>query len=219
VIDSLLILAIIIILFLAAVLGYGVIARSKSTAVTLNALPLLPSDNPLQSNVRNEQAAAISWEENGTTWTLQPRASYQIAARVLGNKQYTDWESDAAPLDLALGWGELSDPAVDKWINWRQARRWYFYNWNNDSPYDGRYISDHSANVHIIPATDNLDKILSRLDKNDVVYLEGRLVDLQASKGQQDRSIRTSLTRTDSGNGACEILYVERLIWDGQVYE
>ena len=42
----------------------------------------------------------------------------------------------------------------------------------------------------------------------EVVELEGVLVDVRKSTGQM---MKTSLRRTDSGAGACEILLVERL--------
>ncbi|MEJ2749825.1 MAG: hypothetical protein P8183_18235, partial [Anaerolineae bacterium] len=139
-------------------------------------------------------------------------------ARVLGNKRYYDWQSRVVPRDLALGWGDMSDPSVDEWIHWRQSNRWYRYHWNSGD-YSGSYITGHSANVHIIPATDNLDKALRQVEKNDLVYLEGYLVDLQVREGGRVGHVYTSLSREDTGDGACEILYVERLVVNGRLYE
>ncbi|MCP4424523.1 MAG: hypothetical protein GY803_08535 [Chloroflexi bacterium] len=218
-IDLFLIMAILLVLSVAAILGFILISRPRSVVVSANVPTLQPVDDPIQSQLRGEMTESMAWEESGMMWTLQPRVGYQIAARVLGNKRYYDWESPTVPRDLALGWGDMSDPAVDEWINWRQSGRWYFYTWNGASPYDGRYISAHSANVHIIPATENLEKALRNIKENDFVLLEGRLVDIEARSDQQVRSVSTSLTRNDSGNGACEILYVERLTWNGRLYE
>jgi hypothetical protein len=44
--------------------------------------------------------------------------------------------------------------------------------------------------------------------------MAGLLVDVRSNQG----SIDTSLTRTDTGLGACEIYYVERLVIDGMEY-
>ena len=161
----------------------------------------------------------IVWEENGMTWTMQPRASYQISARVLGNKRYFDWQSSVVPRDLALAWGDMSDPAIDEWIRWRQSDRWYHSEWNGGLPYSQSYIASHTANVHIIPATDNLDKALRQLEENDLLYLEGYLVDLKVVDGARVGQVKTSLSREDTGDGSCEILYVERLIINGRLYE
>ncbi len=165
-----------------------------------------------------EAANPIVWEENGMTWAIQPQASYQIAARVLGNKRYYDWQSRVAPRDLALAWGDMSDPSVDEWIHWRQSGRWYHYDWNSGD-YNQSYITGHSANVHIIPATDNLDKVLRQVEKDDLVYLEGYLVDLQVRDDGRVGHVNTSLSREDTGAGACEVLYVERLVVDDRLYE
>lgn len=182
--------------------------------------PLNVTLPPIQTQLTTSQATPITLQRDGYTWTLTPRAHYQIAARVLGNKTYRwDWESAVAPRDLALGWGDMSDPTVDQWLNWSQSNRWFYVNWPNDSPYKGSTVLTQAANTHIIPATDNLAKILSRIQTNQHILLEGYLVDITAQRSSgSPRTLQTSLTRTDSGSGACEILYVQRLIIDGQEY-
>ncbi len=217
-VDFFLIIAILAILSLAVILGFLLLSRPRSTVVPQDVSLLQPTDDPIQSTVLGDAANPIVWEENGMTWTIQPRASYQIAARVWGNKRYHDWQSGMAPRDLALGWGDMSDPSVDEWIHWRQSNRWYHYDWNNGA-YSRNYITGHSANVHIIPATDNLDKVLRQVEKNDLVYLEGYLVDLQVRDDGRVGHVNTSLSREDTGAGACELLYVERLVVNGRLYE
>lgn len=218
-IDYFLITAILVIFSLTAILGSILLFRSRSTVAPQDSRLLQPTDDPIQSSVVGEAADPIVWEENGMTWTMQPRASYQIAARVLGNKRYFDWQSSVVPRDLALAWGDMSDPAVDEWIRWWQSDRWYHSEWNGGLPYSNNYIANHTANVHIIPATDNLNIVLRRIEENDLVYLEGYLVDLQVVDGARTGQVLTSLSREDTGEGACEILYVERLIVNGRLYE
>lgn len=218
-IDYLLIIAIFAIFSVTAVLGFSLLSRPHSTFAPQDAFPLQPADDPVQSSIIGEAANPIVWEENGMTWTMQPRASYQISARVLGNKRYFDWQSSVVPRDLALAWGDMSDPAVDEWIRWRQSNRWYHSEWDGQLPYSQSYIASHTANVHIIPATDNLDKALRQVKENDLVYLEGYLVDLQVLDGARVGQVKTSLNREDTGDGACELLYVERLIVNGQLYK
>jgi hypothetical protein len=180
---------------------------------------LITLADPVQTAVVPAQIPPIVWEKAGYVWEITPRAIYRVNGRILGHKAYhMDWQSPAVPLDLALGWGEMADPAVDEWISWRQANRWYYYRWSHEAPFTGAYIGQHSANIHIIPATENLLQIMLRLDTNDVILLEGKLVDLAATGGAKRWINATSLSRTDTGNGACEIMYVERLLWNGQEY-
>ena len=120
-----------------------------------------------------------------------------------------------SPLDLALGWGAMSDPAVDRFIEWYQRGRWYFWQWDAGSPYRNEAIREHSANVHVIPATRNLRRALLALDEGEIVRLSGFLVDAAGPEGDRWRS---SLSRTDTGDQSCEVFYVEELAAGGRVY-
>ena len=68
-------------------------------------------------------------------------------------------------------------------------------------------ITKSSANTHIIPANEDVEYTLKKIRKGNLIHLEGFLVNID--KG--DYYWRTSTKRTDTGNGACEIVYTERL--------
>jgi hypothetical protein len=138
-------------------------------------------------------------------WTLTERATYQITARVLGKETYHfDALADLIPEDLALGWGPMSDNRVLRDIDISQSNRFYF--WHSDSlPVARDVIISHSANTHVIPLNPAVATLLSRIRPGQVVTLTGSLVDARRSDGA---SIKTSMTRTDTGAGACEVLLV-----------
>jgi hypothetical protein len=69
-------------------------------------------------------------------------------------------------------------------------------------------IAQHSANMHIIPAGDPIEKELMRIRKGHIVRLGGYLVQVNAPDGW---SWRSSLTRSDTGGGACEVVLVDRI--------
>jgi hypothetical protein len=69
-----------------------------------------------------------------------------------------------------------------------------------------------------VPATDSLQATLLQIHEDDKIFLEGKLIDVEATSTTKRWRNETSLTRTDSGSGACEILLVERLIWNDQEY-
>lgn len=179
-----------------------------------------PAAGPVQTELADGEVAHVVWQRDGFSWTLIPRARYQVAARVVGSKPYQDWKSPIMPLDLAVAWGELSNPEVDEWIDWSQSGRWLRYQWPSNSPYKSAIVLPNSANNHIIPATDNLATMLRRIEPNDVILLEGLLVDVSALRDEDARGqiLYTSLSRDDSGNTACENFYVERLVIDGKEY-
>ncbi len=66
-------------------------------------------------------------------------------------------------------------------------------------------MASHTANTHLIPADGRVASALAHVRRGDVVRLEGDLVDVEGPDGFV---WKTSLTRTDTGPGACETLYV-----------
>jgi hypothetical protein len=137
--------------------------------------------------------------------TIEFLASYQITAAVKSISNYsTDYASQVSPMDLVLAWGKLNQSEIDSHIRYSQNGRWYFFQYDADSPVDLAYIQEHSANVHLIPANDRILSQIKQLRKNDTVQLAGYLVSVLFESG----SWTSSLTRQDAGDGACEIMYV-----------
>src|SRR5437870_434796 len=148
------------------------------------------TSDPLQEQVIS---APVILHLNDFKWVVTPRAHYRIAARVLTHTAYNSgWQSMISPMDLALGWGEFADRKADHWVEWSQAGRWYFYHWTPDAPFDSKQIGQHSANVHIIPANEQVRGALQYVRNNDAVLLEGDLVDVDGSRGARVYGWRTS---------------------------
>ncbi len=137
---------------------------------------------------------------------IEALAEFEIEARVLGKERYwLDHESRLAKYDLALGWGRMSDSRVLDQIEIRQSGRWY--RWRSEQlPIPRREIERSSANMHLIPADDWLEGQIGDVKTGDLVRIKGYLVRVTNSDGWRWQS---SLTRDDTGRGACELIYVE----------
>lgn len=158
-------------------------------------------DDPLQSEARDSTPVRRG------RWLLTPRAQYDITARILSREDYRfDVLADLIPEDLALGWGPMSDNRVLAHFEITQGARFYEWRPRGPLPIARQEVISHSANTHVIPASDAVRRQLARLRVGEVVHLTGPLVDGARDDGA---SIRTSLTRLDTGPGACEILLVE----------
>jgi hypothetical protein len=98
--------------------------------------------------IQEDSSSTSEFELNG--YDIKPLKSFQIKARVLGRKNYSfGRESDLSPVDLALGWGRMSDESVVSKIAITQSGR--FYHWHVDEfPIPRREIETHSANMHLI---------------------------------------------------------------------
>jgi hypothetical protein len=142
-------------------------------------------------------------------YTITPLARYEIKAVVLARERYrNDPGAKLSPVDLALGWGPMSTAAVINDLSISQSGRWYEYSWSGEEPLPPDEITAHSANTHCLPATPEIRRQLLAIKRHDVVTLEGYLVEVTGPEGYRWRS---SLSRTDTRGGACEVLWITRI--------
>lgn len=138
-------------------------------------------------------------------YTLAPLADFSLRARVLSSKRYYfDNESELAPVDLFLGWGVMSDDAVLSELKLSQSSRWSYWHCKT-LPIPREQIEQNSANMHLIPADKGIEKAIKRAKTGSVIKLRGYLVKVTRQDGW---SWQSSLSRNDTGNGACEVIFV-----------
>ncbi len=76
------------------------------------------------------------------------------------------------------------------------------------------YVSTHCSNNHLIPADNAIKRKIKRLKKGDHVRIQGYLVNVDAENSAGKVYLwDTSVSRDDSGDGACEIIYVTNIQW------
>jgi hypothetical protein len=153
-------------------------------------------------------AAGPSWQQGKYRYTA--RAEFSMRVRVLSTERYWfDGASAVSPLDFAVGWGRMSDQAVIDQLGFGQTQRWYRY-WPKGPqfPIPAQEIVSSSANMHMIPSDEAVRKSLRSVRAGDLISLDGYLVQVSSEDGWR---WDTSLTRSDTGNGACEIVWVKRL--------
>ena len=180
---------------LAIFAGYKLYSRREIT----HAPGVLAAEEPEQSAI--ESGAVVERGE----FRLRPRAEFSATVRILRREDYSIGPlAKLVPTDFAVGWGPMSDSAVLADIEVSQGNRFYFWRTEN-WPIDRADIESHSANWHVIPENSRVSDILGRLRTGSVVELRGRLVDIEGGES----GLRTSLSRTDTGAGACEIILAE----------
>ena len=142
-------------------------------------------------------------------YELKPLAHFAIDARVLHRKVYRwDPRSSLVPVDLALGWGPMSDQRVLNQVSITQSMRFYWFAYKLPPPIPQEEIISHSTNVHVIPATPEIASRCKSLRTGTLVHLGGDLVE---ASGHGLGTWKSSLSRTDTGNGACELMWVNEL--------
>jgi hypothetical protein len=174
--------------------------------------------NPSQAALEPEQVAIageppVEMEMKGHQVRLTPRATYKVTgyAAETSRKLLDKWDF-VMPLDIALVWGPVADPAVLRHMKFHLSERYvsYWYDAGTPPAVIGR-LPSHVANNHLIPSTGEVARELDRVRIGDLVTLQGKLVDVEVRdpRGQVAARMRTSMTRDDVGSGACEIIWVE----------
>jgi hypothetical protein len=145
-----------------------------------------------------------TWEKDG--YLITALARFSLQARLICKERYWfDRGADLSPVDYVLGWGPMSDQKILDQLKISQGGRWYHWQARH-LPISAKEINSHCANMHIIPANEEIDDLVKQARPGDIVQLDGYLVAVSAQDGWRWRS---SLSRTDTGNGSCELIWVE----------
>ena len=160
---------------------------------------VLVPDEPLQQETHEQPFAFKGYE-------IAPQTTYDIEARVLSVEDYImDAGAKLAPVDFAVGWGPMSDTTVLNHFKVDQGAR-FFTIYPDEQAIDLTTALQHAANMHLIPANGAVKHQLKKIKTGNIVDLHGFLVNVSRSDGFTWHS---SLTRNDTGDGACELMFVE----------
>ncbi len=203
----------------------------KVSSITENVIDI--TKEPVQINIQD--AKYIKYYGEREHYVLNPQANYSISALVVA-KNSNFWFrdimrskfDDVALLDFGLVWGDLAADKKElyKHIKFNSKKtlgqaRILYYRWDGTSPWGKGYITSHIAHTHMIPANSNVMGGLLQIKKNDIVKIDGYLVDIYTDKSEL--VARTSMSRTDTnassrGSGACEDMYVTQVQIGNKIY-
>lgn len=196
--------------------GYDDNVSNNNSAPTVLTIPAFSKIDfkqlllePLQESLRSDDLKKF----DAGNYTLTSVKRYRLIARVLSARHYTTGEAhDILPVDLALGWNVMADNKLEETtkINITQSNRYYYWKVPSFKPLSRDEIERNSSNMHLGGINSSINKQLLSASKGDMVYIEGYLVNvIDNSNGYRFIS---SLTRNDTGAGACEVILVSRIV-------
>ncbi|OQX94507.1 hypothetical protein B6I21_09375 [candidate division KSB1 bacterium 4572_119] len=161
---------------------------------------IIAAQVPQQVNLQNQKSFL-----HNNFW-VTPLAKFSVEARVLSKNWHRfNRYRKIVPVDLALGWGKMSDESILK--EFKIYQRGMKYYWSSKTmPIPRKEIISHSANMHIIPANEQIRKKMKKIRRGHHIKIRGYLVKI---RGKNGKNWGSSMTRTDWGNGACELVWVE----------
>ena len=147
----------------------------------------------------------------GYTYTLTPRATYAIAGLVVSQHRgdaLLNLYHQADPgniRDVCVVWGEDVTNGSYRKVTFWSGEFTCSYRWSG--ALTPAFNPEKASNNHLIPADPVTAARIGAIHVGDQIRMTGLLVDYTVTKdGQEIFTRRTSLTRGDTGNGACEIL-------------
>lgn len=196
-----------LLLFIAAIIALGMFLRREPKVTLPDGIEYVTED-PIQSKA---DKSMVLYHDAGDEYIMKPLYEYDVKAKVILRKEYKSGiDGKFSPVDFLLGWGALSDEQYSshKDISFGQSRRWYRFTYQAAYPLSEAYIQQHTSNTHIIPANTYIKEQALNVKEGAIVHLKGYLVNIKRDDGWHWNS---STSRSDSGDGACELFYVESI--------
>jgi len=170
---------------------------------------------PRQTQVYGQKE--ITFIRDGYKYHLMPICDYEISALVVGKMDYRFFSIDRLdsvfPIDLCLIWGNNVAGKVyrNSAVSFSQDCRWCWANWSAGVKFNLSEIS----NNHLLINDRQIMRKAKDILRGDQIVIKGELVNVIAEaigkEGGSTRTWNSSVSRTDSGAGACEVIYVKNL--------
>lgn len=179
----------------------------------------LPDARDIQSELRHApqqqstERAPFDFLYRGERYTVEPLADYEMAGLIVSHNNPQGWGDiyhDASSVDfrdLCVIWGpNVADNNFHNFEYWseswtcniRTARQEVY------EQFDPRALS----NNHLLTNDAQVEAVIQSARIGDQIWLKGMLVSYYLT-GMKPMARTSSLTRNDTGNGACEVLFVE----------
>ncbi|MBL8470160.1 MAG: hypothetical protein KF778_02810 [Rhodocyclaceae bacterium] len=182
----------------------------------------LPDPARLRSELHQEpqqtavQHAAFDAYAGGITYKVQPLYRYDLYGLVVSRHDartwwdyiHREWQDALNAVDFCVIWGPNAASGAYRDIHFSSTQFECHYRTSSDSAW-AAFDSTAVSNNHLLAENAALAAALREARVGDQVHVRGYLAEYSHGVGAGFRR-GTSTTRDDTGNGACETIYVEQ---------
>ncbi len=192
---------------------------------------VLPEIKTAEPQQVAESVGELNLDIDTFQYTLKPSYRYDLKGVVVSLYDSDSWfdlthQNDPGNIrDLCVVWGKNVSSGTYLDVTYKSGEFTCSFSWSPtlDPPFD----IYGASNNHILPATDAVAKKIKSVIRGDQIRLQGYLTNyaVQDAQGRKLYTRKTSTSRNDRRNGACEIVYVtdieilratDRLPYDAQ---
>ncbi|MFT3734796.1 MAG: hypothetical protein QM776_07200 [Rhodocyclaceae bacterium] len=151
----------------------------------------------------------------GITYTVKPLYRYEITGLVVSRHDaggwrdvlHKDWNDKLNVADVCVVWGHNANTGIYRNLSFWNGQ--FTCNWEAPSmeAYEG-FDETAISNNHLLTANTHTARRIREARVGDQIRMTGMLAEYSHNHGFPFKR-GTSITRSDSGNGACETIYVE----------
>lgn len=181
----------------------------------------LPQFPQLQQALMNEpeqvpvKRAAFDTTVNGVTYKIQPLYTYNLHGLVVSKHDskawwdyiHREWNDHLNVVDLCVVWGNNLRRGIYKEAEYSSGQFVCYF--RIEAGLAHVFDSAALSNNHLLTDNPGIARAMRKVRLGDQVRFRGYLAEYSHNHGGRPFKRGTSTVRTDSGDGACETIYVE----------
>jgi hypothetical protein len=197
--------------FLIALILLGISWKQKSVLPPPEELLPDLSQDPIQAAIFEED---FIFEYLDKEYHVEPVADYELWGLVVTHNNIhsiADMYHDKTSVDikdLCVVWGDNIESSLYQKLEYSSAP-WTCYVEGSRNDYR-QFNGSQFSNNHLLADNKNVHDLIKSATIGDQVHLSGMLVNYSPASNP-DWKRKSSLVRDDTGNGACEVMYVEQI--------
>jgi hypothetical protein len=170
------------------------------------------SEEPQQLAVTR---AAFDATVNNITYRIQPLYRYELYGVVVSRHDsdsvadllHRQWNDSLNVVDLCVIWGNNLRTGAYRDINFSSSPSWCFFETRSSEAY-AAFDATALSNNHLLTPDPQIVRKLRQARVGDQIHFRGYLAEYSHNHGMAFKR-GTSTVRNDTGDGACETVYVE----------
>lgn len=170
--------------------------------------------DPIQTQTEKKE---FEIEKNGVTYIIKPLFNYELNGMIVSyhhsssllDYYHEKWKDYLNIKDVCVIWDKNIENGIYKKLKFKNGSFTCYVNSKSNITRGDwqKYNSANLSNNHLLSDNEEINKKILSAKKGDQIYFKGYLVEYSIKN--EDFKRGSSATRTDSGDRACETIFIE----------